>query len=248
MSTAWPDELAQLGITGEKISGRDDPSTVYFDQMPATREFLQDAARLGWLQAKAKDFTTVDGYFVDKGTKALYRRVPGNPLLGDDPAGAVSVYFVDGDALVCLALAEPFSLPALQERNQAAEAEQARNSERAAAERCKQLDRQPKRLVTLADLEGRELPTLRQAARVVLEEYRGRIEAKDGRLVISVPELLTVPGGWDASTSEQVERQRVHDATRVLIAARDHVLQEINKRGRLDQLRDVQVGADGTVA
>lgn len=247
----WADELEQLGMTSQVISGRADPSYVYGDPMPATKEFLQEATKLGWQGAKPSGFDLVDGYFVDKGSKLLYRRVPGNPLLGLDPATAVSVYFVDGDSMVCLTPAEPYNLSTLQERKARAEAEHVRDEAEAARAREQALDRQNQRTVTLADTQGRELPSLQAAARCIVEEFRGQIERDGDRLTIRVPAQLTgKPGSFDAGADEQGHRQRVADAALVLTAGREIVLEQLGRQRKLDpgRLPDAPLTADGGIA
>ena len=61
---------------------------------------------------------------------------------------------------------------------------EAREAEAAAQQR-----RQQEATVTLADLEGRELPTLRQAA-VTIAVGQRRVEARDGRIVVLIPDEL----------------------------------------------------------
>jgi hypothetical protein len=241
------------GVFGQKIDdGGHDTNLVYFDGRTVATPDHVKAARNKWPEANARDFTALDnGVYLDKATTALYRRAQGQPLLAEH--SNVSTFFLlddsDGGQIVFLEKAGG-TLKELQQQTAQAEADQAQAESNAAEQRRKQLDRAPRRTVTLADLEASDLPSLQQAARTIIEEHRGTIRAKDGKILIEVPEMLTEPGAWNAGFSEAAERRRVHDAARVLIAARDVVIGELDRRGRLDveRLPDVQVGADGTIA
>ena len=220
---------------GERVaSGEQSPSVVFFDgRVRASKTNLQAARRL-WLEAVAGDFDRVNGHYVDRASGTLYRRKQGDPLLGD--AGAVSVFYVqddpDGGVIVCL---EPAggTLHELERQVAQADADQAQAEESAAEGRRKRFERAPKRMITLADLEGRELPTVRGAA-MTIEEFGGRITHRHGRLIVEVPENLSEPTSWDRAIEEQLLRARAVDATVVLLAAQETVIAELDRRGRLD--------------
>ena len=104
---------------------------------------------------------------------------------------------------------------------------------------------QPLRPVTLADLEGRELPTIGEAAQAVLDA-RGTIEAHDGRLVVKLPERFAP----DRRADEKARRQAL-DAVRVLVAAGPLVVAAVESRSTkplAHRLPDAHVLAAGGFA
>jgi len=63
-------------------------------------------ARKTWPESRSDDFTREGKLFRDKATDTLYRRVPGDPLLGGAGREDVSTWFISydeaGDGLVYL--------------------------------------------------------------------------------------------------------------------------------------------------
>jgi hypothetical protein len=105
--------------------------------------------------------------------------------------------------------------------------------------------KQPRRTVTLADLEGRELPTVAAAAARVLE-LAGTLAIQDGRLVVERPERLS-PNQQEHEQLEHELRNCVH----VLIAAADIVVKAVessSKKALAERLPTKQVGAAGGIA
>jgi hypothetical protein len=88
----------------------------------------------------------------------------------------------------------------------------------AEAQRLRELAARPKRPITLAEIEGIELPTLRQAAATIAAVH-GRVEANDGHVRVSVPDGLEDPA--PAIT-----------AARVLVAAPELVLQALGSKSK----------------
>lgn len=243
-------EVLGGGITGRLVddgSGRG-RNIIYFDAPPADDEHVAEARRRGWVEARARDFTArSDGYYADRLTGTLYRRAAGDPVLGN---GTVDVWYIDGEALVCLQrVGDPGTVGELEQRIARREAEQA-NAE-AAQERDRQrfLASQPTREITLGDVLQRSLPTIRRAAEII-EGFRGEIQARDGRIVVTVPALLTAPGGWDAPALQAEADAAAADAAAVLVAAKQIVLAELAGKAKTplsSRLPDRQVGADGGV-
>jgi hypothetical protein len=101
---------------------------------------------------------------------------------------------------------------------------------------------QPLRPVLLADLHGRELPTVAQAARLIID-HGGTITAKADRIHVDLPERLAPKAGADRAL-----RAELLDCVRVLAAARDIVLPAVSSRSTKplpDRLPDTHVLADG---
>jgi hypothetical protein len=168
--------------------------------------------------------------------------------LSDPPPtpSKVDVFYVDDKAgeIVYLRSAN-LTLDELLDGRAAAQADQGLAAAQAEERRQRRLANSPRRAVTLGDVLGRDdLPTLRQAASTIVEQYCGRISERDGRLRVEVPEMLE-PG-----PGEHEARARVAAATIVLLHAEPLVLAELGRRGRLDveRLPDRPLAAGGTVA
>jgi hypothetical protein len=95
------------------------------------------------------------------------------------------------------------------------------------------LSAQARKPVTLADLQGRELPTLRSAI-LTIEAYGGEITASGGALRIDLPERLTMPtpAGIADYHCETEARQVALEAARVIDAGRELVMQALARRSK----------------
>lgn len=96
--------------------------------------------------------------------------------------------------------------------------------------------------VTLADVEGRELPSVRQAVEKILAAG-GKLDVKDGRLVVQLPEQLAP----NQSAHEQAKAELM-DCVKVLIAGGELVTEAVASRSKktlVERLPDVQVLAGG---
>jgi hypothetical protein len=98
------------------------------------------------------------------------------------------------------------------------------------------------RAVTLGDVEGRELPIVREAAQRILN-VGGKLDQRDGRLVIRIPEKLAPSNRVDSDL-----RAPLLDAARVLIAAGEVVVGAASSSSRkplADRLPDHHVAIRG---
>ncbi len=79
--------------------------------------------------------------------------------------------------------------------------------------------------MTLAEVEGvEELPTVRSAAERIFAAG-GQLQARDGRLVVLPPARVSPDEPAEAS-----ERERLREAVRVLVAARDVIARREGRR------------------
>lgn len=213
---------------------------------PATEDRLTGARR-HFAEIKWSDLGSDGGHLYDRATGVVWVVAPGDPLHAKDPSStAVELFTVRSDnTLVFLKKPQkaPFNITDLAQaavERERLEAEQER-------EHARRLDRQPRSEITLADLQGRELPTIRRAAQLLVGDLRGSIKERHGRLVFAVPELLVRSGSWGAAEQQKELRRQASDAAAVLVAAREVVLEELARGKQLDpeRLPDVQAGADG---
>lgn len=209
------------------------------DDAAEHRERQIAQARRKWSEYPANDLGVEGKYLFDKATGRLFTRYAAvvfhdhaNLPVGVD---SVDAFFVADDGeMVFLQKSEwPTTLDELH-RSQREERER---EERAQAEHRAWLESQPLIPVTLAQVEGDpNRPTIREAARLILDSG-GRIEKdRDGRLRISLRERVCRHG------LAEIDAKRVlHRAARVLHESHDVVLAELERGGRkplVDRLPD----------
>jgi hypothetical protein len=147
----------------------------------------------------------------------LYRRVLHDSLDAGPITSATAFYVTDG-RVVYLEPAVPATLHELQ-RHRAAQAERAEQGKAT-------LRAQPRRPITLAEIHGRTLPTIREAAAAILEV--GQLAENDGRLAILVGDL-------------SAREQKIRDAAFVLHSEQAVVtaaLRSASKKPLVEQLPD----------
>jgi hypothetical protein len=207
------------------------------------------AARARWPQYPLADIEAIEGgYVVDRASGSLFQVVASEVLeaLYPEAVSNVSGFFVnEADELTFIRRADPGTLAELQQQREREQREQEQAREREAERRAEFIARQPQRPVTLEDLTGEPLPTLREAARLILD-LGGEIKARGETLVITAPERLDEVHMIDLERREGLRR-----ACRVLAAAAPLVLAELERAGRkgldVDRLPDAQVLAAGGV-
>jgi hypothetical protein len=189
----------------------------------------------------------------------LFQPVSASPftsLMGQDETphirvwneGAICAFFVTEDGeVVCLEPA-PMSLAAfdLQEkqRDWRLSEQRLRETERQMVLRTFRAN-QPKRVTTVADVEGRSLPTIAAAAARVIG-LGGTIDVRDGRLVVERPEKFSN----GTAEHEELEAEFL-EAVRVLIAAGDIVInaaESTSKKELSTRLPDKHAAAGGGIA
>jgi hypothetical protein len=241
-----------VGYT-QTIEGRDLEHIIYPTQMPATEQFVA-AARARWMEADRSDFEPFEDYWRDRATDRLHTQVQGCPLLGHEltfstptsEPDPVDVFFILDGAIIALQAVGTTRRELLEERARV-EVEREQEQARAAEQRRRRLDSSPRRTIMLSDLTGKELPSPKAAATFLTVELRGKIAVRNNTLVFTVPEVLAEPGGWGGvADAEQRLREQAHDAVRVLLACREHVLAAFSRHGLdIGKLSDEPVGADG---
>jgi hypothetical protein len=122
-----------------------------------------------------------------------------------------------------------------------AEVESEQLRERKQAERRAFLQAQPQIEVTLSDVLGVPLPSLRQAVRQ-LEDVCARITDDSGRLHVSLPERVSGPRFVDGM-NEQVRRAELYRACRVVYAAETLVLAALRTKSKRPLSERVPDGA-----
>jgi len=208
----------------------------------------RDYARQRWNELEAGDLEHVrDRLWRDKASGLLFTPILDSVLhakFEQSGAGRVSFFTVNTDGeLTFFERPErgPQTIEELEEQDAARQRLRDEEEQRHRA----YVAAQPRRLLTLAAVEGDDaMPTLRQAAATVIE-HGGRLEAKDGELLIDVPERFAEDGFLDLSV-----KGHVHKAARVVAAGRDVVLAELARESRkplVDRLPDRQVLAAGGV-
>jgi hypothetical protein len=155
------------------------------------REQRIAAARRQWSQLPAADLERHGRYIVDKASGNLFTLTEGAVFPGGDAFGhgpEVDGFFVgsDGEPRYLTRSQSPSTLAELREQEDAKEAAQREREQ----EHDRFLRDQPTRTLRLCDLKpDYEMPTVREAARLLLAHHC-RIEARDGRLVVHIPEVL----------------------------------------------------------
>jgi hypothetical protein len=187
------------------------------------------AARGRWPELDATQIKPLSGKKFrgkvgDQASGAVYDVVGGTvlePGIYVEPAVADAYYVDESGAPVLLKLSDKPATLAEYEQQRAEQQRQRAEAEQAEWKRFASLSRKP---LTLGDLTGEELPTLRAAA--ALLEQLGTIEAQNGVLVISLPEKF--PGRGNAIR-----------AARVLLHERELVLDALERRERDERLADL---------
>lgn len=184
--------LENLGvISGRKLDGGQSGVGTIYSPDAATPERVA-AARRHYKEAAWADFDEREGYYVDRASGLLYRKVPGDPLLGFDRDSAKEIsFFTITDAGQLLFLQRPGGGPGSVHDLDAAIAEAAKREAAAAKERIDWLAGQ-RQMPVLAPGFGL---TLREAAAHILSAG-GRITRGDyGELRITAPERLVPDDG-----------------------------------------------------
>jgi hypothetical protein len=153
----------------------------------------------------------------------------GTPRIATLNEHAVAAFIVQDGEVIGLERAQPRTVIQL-------DVQEARHRSRLSDQRIAELTRrhevatfrkaQPRRVVSLGDLEGRALPSVAAAAQRILD-LAGTIAANDGRLVIERPERFS-PGGQD---NEKLEAEFL-DCVRVLVAAGDIVVKAVESTSK----------------
>jgi hypothetical protein len=186
-------------------------------------------------EVNADDFTTVDGTYLADRTGALWTLARSDPVLSRDSHPAGSVFWLHTDGMRAQVVAPAgLTLDDLRAERARVAQEQAELEQQQRQTRLRQLGG-PTRVVTLADILGRDLLTPRAAAAAIVE-LGGRITVKNDRVQVTVPERLS-SDGWMAAVEEQTLREQVASATLVLVHAREHVRDATDRRGNVDVQR-----------
>jgi hypothetical protein len=189
----------------------------------------------GWRELRADRLERRGRLVIDTGNGFVYQAVRGTVWASGDPKNVLNELEVDAWMLVdydVAFFARSKRTPTVADLDRLTE----RRQTRAAAARVKQeaqLRATPLRPVTLADTEGRRLPTVRQAAALILET--GTITLKDQSLVFHLPAAKKF-------TQAQL------DAVLVLRAAHEIVAPAVDSTSTkplVERLPDTQVLADG---
>jgi hypothetical protein len=205
-------------VTVGGIQYADPTRTVSVDQ---AREHFRNVARAAAiLELPAKLVEQRGRFIVDKTGGGLYERVFATIQLSDGTLIGTADAFVDTGAGELLFLNRVRSGPSTLAELEQLEADRARARDEARDARDEEIRRHPREPLTLADLHGKPLPTLREAAATVLRW--GSLEAKDGRLIVYAPAAKEFSG----------ERRAMIDAARVLYAASDLVLDVLASKSR----------------
>ncbi len=208
-----------------------------------------EQARRYWPQISEEDLEVVGKYIADRASGVLYTRVAGLVDYANRESNSGIRGFVatpDGSEIVFLQRPEnsPATVEELEQARQAAQAQEVREQK----ERQAWLRAQPTKVVTLSDLEGVALPTVREAAQMIVS-CGGHIREVDGHLQLSLPERVS--GAGIAGMFERETRAPYLAAARVLYAAENLVLQELQRgKGKLDPARlpDQHVLPNGAIA
>jgi hypothetical protein len=215
------------------------------------------AARRFWSEASAKDFGRVGDLWLDQGSGRLYERMPGDPLLAENPAEiGVSMFLVADGVLVFLVPpgARPTTLTELQD----AEAEDERARQRQADAVVAFRRRQPQTPTNLSELPAdgaidRHL-SLRAAAERI-ESLGGEIRRGQFGLLITIPRTLTPGLDFDSAPVEREMREGAALAAMTLCRAEPLVLAAVDANAEsrrpkalLSELLPDVVPAIGSVA
>lgn len=206
-------------------------------------------ARSHWPEVALSDLDHLGGRrWADRASGLLHEEIVATVLHGkyaQNPASdAVSLFFCRSDGgLVFLQRPErgPQTVAELAEQD----AVKARRQAEAGQAHARFVASQPLRPLTLVELDGEEsLPTLREAAELVYG-LGGRLEARDGCLVVLIPAKLNAEPFADLEARNSLRR-----AARVLVVAQNLLLAELargSKKPLAERLPDRQVLAAGGV-
>jgi hypothetical protein len=251
--------LGTLGVESpELVEGTDESRRAAAEARLQENRVAAARARRDWMEIPADRLGREGRWLYDTLSGRPYEPLRVQVWSADDPslpelnAHAVDAFVVqDGDVLFLRKSTLAAHIEHLRwlardrveqaERRRQEQAEQAEQTERRRAEYAAA---QPLATVTLADVEGRELPTVSEAARRILAAP-GTIKPRDGRIVVELPSRLA-----QRDADHERPRAELGDCVRVLVAARGVVipaLESSSRRPLLDRLPDAQVAADGGI-
>jgi hypothetical protein len=249
--------VGTLGIADrELVEGSDESRRRAAEARLRENRVAAARAHRRWVELPAERLGREGRWFYDTASGRPYEPVRTQVWSADDPSlvelngHEVDAFVVqDGDVLFLRKSRTAVSIDDLrwlaQDRvEQAAKRrqEQAEQAERAERRRVEYASAQPLAIVTLGDVEQRELPTVAEAARRILAAP-GTITTRDGRIVVELPTRLAQRDG---------DHDRLHaelaDCVRVLVAARSVVVPALESSSRkplLERLPDAHAAADG---
>ena len=248
------------GSTNRLVEGSPAEIEAYKQRLVRERRLALARAYRGWREF---DVDTLrprrGGRFLETEDGDLLQRRPQSPFAsrmvdGDvrveiwQEDGIVGFYVTAGGDPVVLERApmSKLQLDMVEYRRRAREGEQRTAKLEQAIELREFRKLQPRRAVTFADVEGREMPTVAQAAKQI-QELGGTLSVAAGRLVIERPEKFTPKGG----VPEEELVAEFLDAVRVVVAAGEIVVKAVesgSQKPLTDRLPDKPVGAGGGVA
>lgn len=237
------------------------------DEIAAYRSEIGQAAlvkavrmRRDWLEIDIRTITVHGDKYVGSADGTLYELLPVGLTVARWDSHSVSflnehsvaAYIVKNDGTIEFLGPSTFKTVKAFEHHQeeraakkAAQAEAKRRQEQTDRDaRDRFLASQPLQVATLADVEGRPLPTVRAAAALLLGS-RCELDVDRERLVVRWPALLS-----GAPETEKIERAALAGAVRVLLAAGDIVTGALSSRSAkdlLERLPDAQVAAGGGI-
>jgi hypothetical protein len=233
-----------MTIYGGELGARFTPAEAHAARLRMVRRQFSEVPR--------DDLERVDDgdLLADRGSGILFEPVRQAVIEAQnrDSVEGVHCFTIDGDEVVFLRRsARAGTITELREQQAKERQEQDQAREREQEQRRAFLAGQPPRVVTAAEIEGRDLPTVRQAALEVLAAG-GRLEVGgDRRLRVELPDRVAEIGAV-----EQDFRRPLLTAAKVLYMASKVVVETIEGRGRkpLDPTRlpDQQVLPSGGVA
>ena len=244
MRLGRPSEFTDLAGTRGTMGGYDpfvegdDESrrAAHEAQMQDRRVLAARANKAGWYELDYAQLEPVGRYLADsEGT--MWERVREQVWGSGDPRSSLNEHIPNAFTLV----GDPPDVLFLKRYGRRVDYEGARASQARTAEMKRELEVNrlrslPLRPVTLSDLEGRQLPTVRQAAEMVYVKH-GRVEEVDGHLVVFLPEGHA--------------REEELQAARVLYAAAPIVLEALASKDETPiakRLPDAHVLAGGGLA
>jgi hypothetical protein len=187
------------------------------------------ACRRWLLEGDARDFRRIGSReVVDQGTGLVFEVIDSDPLLAEDPAAACDLFYADEDAGVIRFLRRTGQT--LHDLEAAAlEADRARA--KSADELQRWRSKQKLTVLTVEDLLPGMYPTLKAAAREIVEAG-GKVErGEHGSLVVSVPQQLhrVAPGDFGTAILEKESRLRLARCAEALSLGRSVVLAALER-------------------
>jgi hypothetical protein len=185
------------------------------------------AVRKYFAEVSIDDLGRVGDYWVDRATRKLFRRVPGDPLFAERPEDfGVAMFTVTGETIVFLRPAEVETIDDLEEREAGLERERERQEEALDEFR----HRQRKVCLNWSEVpQGGGEPMSLRAAAEKIASLSGVVERGRTGLRILIPARLTPDQTYPtAGMAEQPERGAAAQAAVVLLRDEMAVLQAVD--------------------